>query len=266
MAAAAENYPELASALDGIAVIETNQARALTHDLSSVYTVAEWDQAFQSLVPVAHASTKYTSTQNAMLNKAELRIASAGNQTPARQSISYGDVDTDLPMWIAGFGSVANQKNTSSIVGYRATAAGLLIGLDQYDHGSSIWGAALGWSNSNIDESIYNGANTRIIGYHALLYGSNSINHVCFYEWLVTGILNRNIGNRFVTLAGNNHNVNFDYHNFQAGFRFNFGQYINFDTWRYSQIETVRYTMLQQPGYDETGSPAALHVSGQDLW
>jgi uncharacterized protein with beta-barrel porin domain len=260
-----EKHAKMAAALDHI-MSHGSEAdkQALTHTLAGCSCHSEYLEALDKLQPNLNMQPNHVAVQNATLNKAEMRAAGLRDATPHIPGIAYGDINHNTALWLAGFGSVANQKQTSSISGYRATAAGGLLGFDRKCRNGSIYGFALGYSNSNVDGALDTDFNTRIIGYHILGYGTNDINTNNFYEWLATGIVNTNDGSRQININNTNWNVTSSYNTQQAGFRFNLGQYIDFDGWRFSQVETARYTLLHQPGYNEVGSPAALHVETQD--
>lgn len=258
-------YTNVASALDHV-MTNGNEAdkAAIMHTLASCSCHKEYLAALDQLQPNLNVQASHVAVQNATLNKAEMRASGLRDASPHIPGIAYGDIDPDTALWLAGFGSVANQKQTSSISGYRASAAGGLLGFDRKCKNGSIYGFALGYSNSNVDAALDTNFNTRIIGYHLLGYGTNDININNFYEWLATGIINTNNGSRQININNTNWSVTSNYNTEQAGFRFNLGQFIDFDGWRFSQIETVRYTLLYQPDYDEVGSPAALHVQTQN--
>lgn len=258
-------YANIASALDQIMVNGNETYKtAITQTLASCSCHEEYLAALDKLQPNLNVQASHVTVQNATLNKAEMRAAGLRDASPHIPGIAYGDIYSDTALWLAGFGSVANQKQTNSISGYRASAAGGLLGLDRKCKNGSIYGFALGYSNSNVDGALSTDLNTRIIGYHLLGYGTNDININNFYEWLATGIINTNNGSRQININNTNWNVTSSYNTEQAGFRFNLGQYIDFDGWRFSQIETVRYTLLYQPDYDEVGSPAALHMQSKN--
>jgi uncharacterized protein with beta-barrel porin domain len=257
-------YSDIAAALDHIQSHNSNDNVALIDGLAACGCHEEYLAALDKLQPNLNMQPNHVAVQNATLNKAEMRAAGLRDATPHIPGIAYGDINSNTAVWLAGFGSVANQKQTNSISGYRATAAGGLLGFDRKCRDGNIYGLALGYSNSNVDGALDTDFNTRIIGYHLLGYGTNDINANNFYEWLATGIVNTNNGSRQININNTNWNVTSSYNTQQAGFRFNLGQYIDFDGWRFSQIETARYTLLHQPGYNEVGSPAALHVETQD--
>lgn len=257
-------YADMAAAMDYMLAHGTADERAmLAQSLAACGCHAEYLAALDKLQPSLNVQSSHVAVQNATLNKAEMRVSGLRDASPPIPGIAYGDINPTTSLWLAGFGSIANQKQTATISGYRATAAGGLLGFDRKCNDGRIFGVALGYSNSNVDGDLSTDSNTRIIGYHALAYGSNDINENNFYEWLATGITNLNNGSRLININNTNWSVTTDYHTLQGGVRFNLGQYIDFDGWRFSQIETARYTLLYQPSYDEVGSPAALHVQPQ---
>lgn len=213
---------------------------------------------------LSFASGAVFALQNDSLNRVEKRIANLRtNAMLAPTGLSFGDETIDTALWSGIFGTVAHQKPTTRSLGYNATSSGGLLGLDHRTWCGDIYGLALGISNSNLHESMHHGFVNRILGWHIIVYGSNTLASESFFiEWLATGVINRNKG---TTYNNSNLGVESNYSTTQGGVRINFGQATDNDNWAFSLIEMISYTVVYQPSYHQTNSTWALHVTPQEL-
>lgn len=223
-----------------------------------------YDEYLKKLTPGVNVVSNYRSIHNTVFGKVENRIAKVQDSSLSKRGVAAGDLfdlTDSTAVWVAGFGSVANQKAISGNAGYRATALGTIIGMDALMPNDDIYGCAIAISNSNVNEAASLDTKTRILGYNILLYGNNYFHGNNFFEWLLTGIINKNKGVRDVSVNNVNLNVDSSYRNFQLGGRINIGKNIDFYNWGIGQVNTLQYSWLHQPSYNENGSPAALHIS-----
>lgn len=265
---------EIAAILTQFANDPQNAAQEqLVQIMLSCTTQEQYLNALNQLTPNANGLTPLVAIQNNVLARGESRIMMASLDDYGRAyhgGYNAGDQNFNTAFWIAPFGSIAKQRPRDEDTGYRATASGLLIGLDRQTAKLGLVGLSVGFSNTIVDESLNVGSSTRIAGTHLLLYGSRRYRCANFFDWLVTGALNRNKGNRLVNINGNDLSVVASYQGFQVGGKINWGKIYNpYDFLQIAPLFTTMYSLLHQPAYTETGSIAALRVStrtNQSIW
>lgn len=235
----------------------------LLYAISSCTCEESYNKSLDSLAPYVPANTQRVSIQNAVFNKVELRvnnIRSTSLHIPF--GMAYGEINSNTAIWGSWFGSLANQNSHMNTVGYHATSSGGLAGIDFVTNKDVVYGIALGISNSNVHQNVNGAIYNRVLGYHAIAYGSMDIfTESNFIEWLITGITNKNKTNRSFMISGQNYNAAANYNTAQGGIRINVGQCTENDFWKFTLMETLRYSILYQPQYNEQNSIAALHVT-----
>lgn len=253
---------ELAKLIEAIACNPENCGHInLVNALGACASQEDYDDSIKQLMPSVNSNSNYKTVHNAVFNRVETRISKINDSFAPQHGIAVGDINESMAAWVAGFGTVANQKAINDNLGYRATALGTIIGIDALMPNDDIYGLAVAISNSNVIEASNLDTKTRILGYHALLYGNNYFYGNNFFEWLFTGIINKNNGVRGVNLNNVSFNVNSSYRNAQVGARINIGKNIDFYNWGIGQVNTLQYSFLHQPSYNEDGSSAALHIA-----
>lgn len=253
---------DIAKALEQIALESKDEASvALLHAVCDCADPHQYATNLTKLIPNANSNAHFVSMHNATFKKVETRISALQNSYELGGGVAAGDLIASRASWGAIFGSFANQSAITENPGYHASAVGAIFGFDKQVPNDDIYGAALAFSRSNIDEAASINSKTNISGYHFLIYGTNFFYGDNFFEWLFTGIINQNKSEREVILNGVNLNVGSTYHNYQTGVRVNLGKNMDFHSWGLAQVNTAQYSFLHQPAYNENGSPAALHLS-----
>lgn len=252
----------IARALDKLST-ETLDVTPLLSSIAASESQEIYDASLLKLMPTQYTSYHNATLQKVALNKVEFRMSNLRDSIPhiPAAGVAFGDITPDIALWASSFGSLADQQPYSKSYGYYAKSLGGLIGIDKFTEAGSIFGFALGVSNSNLYENNEH-ATTRLLGYHGIFYGSTDLSTESYFmEWLLTGVINKNKTTRNVVINNTNFGVNSSYRTSLGGMRINFGQSTENDTWQFSLIETVSYALLYQPSYNEHNSSAALHVT-----
>ncbi len=251
----------VAQALDAMRANITNAAQsAFLALINSVPSVSAYNAVLRSLIPNQNFSAQAIKLQNTIFNRAETRIAAVRDKT-VHTGINAGDLNNRVSMWLAPFGSLAKQNTLDANLGFRARSLGLLIGIDATSFEDSLVGVAYGMSRSKVTEFSNKNFITYSVTRHGMIYGATNITGKTFCEWLLTGAVNHNNGNRRVLINGVNLNVTSNFSSYQAGGKFTLG--VNNNIWqtaRFAPVASVQYAYVHQPRYQESGSVAALSV------
>ncbi len=220
------------------------------------------NDSLHQMIPNINTGTMNVAVQNNLFNSVQNRISTQTEFLPDTiTGMSSGSLNPNTAVWFGGFGTVAKQKPHELNEGYKAKAAGSIFGLDYKTMLDDIYGGAFAISNSNIYEFSNNDYKTRILGYHALVYGANIYAGDYFIDWLFTGAFNQNRSTRPINLNGIDMAVQAYYNNFQAGMNLAAGKYFDLsDMFRFTQENLLQYTFIHQSPYTETGSVAALTI------
>lgn len=256
-------HAKIAVTMDNLPVVNGTHLHApLLHAVANIAEQSEYENALRQLIPNMSGNARPVTIQNATFTKIETRLTTVRNTIPhVPAGASFGDEYNNTAFWGGAFGTLAHQLPYSKSVGFNAKGMGSIIGIDKFNDTGDIYGLAFAVSNSNIYEHAPLTSITRTLGFHLIAYGSKDLNSEAYFlEWLITGITNKNKGNRYVMITGNDFSVNSSYRTAQGGIRLNFGQTTFNDTWQFSLIETISYSIFYQPPYNENNSPAALHV------
>lgn len=223
-------------------------------------------QFVNELIPDLNSQALNIMKQDIVFRQVEHRIRSIRTSLATNDAygISAGDIDYNKVFWIGPFGSIANQQPEDYNFGYRAYSGGLILGVDMLRRERELYGLAFAYSTTNVQGKINPGLNTRINGYHLLVYGSHELgktfNH--FLEWMFNGAINANYGNKRILISGEDLSTSVSYRDQQAGFLVNYGR--NFKVNKYCEMTPMaglQYNFIHSPPYDENAlSPAALHV------
>lgn len=252
----------IAEVLEAMSSGTMNTAQTtLVNAVQSASSAAQYNYYLNLLVPNTNAAAANIATQNAIFDKVEDRIAALGNGV--QTGFNAGALTQNTAVWIGPFGSIAKQGVLNENAGYRATSAGILVGMDHRKWDQNIIGGGIGYSNTFVTENSNVNFNTRVEGYHGLLYGT-TLKCERFLDWLVTAAYNNYNGSRAILIDNIDMSTVASYSGFQAGMRVNFGKNYNYeDYFTLAPMGTFMYALVHQPSYSETGGVAALNVSGE---
>lgn len=260
------NYA-MAQIIEQISAGTPNTAQVqLINAINSATTTAQFNANLGLLVPNLNATAPLITTQSAIFNKIETRIAAVrDDRNPAMTTgFTAGDLNPDTSVWMGSFGSLATKRVNNSNPGYKARTTGVLLGVDTREFTKDILGVAIGFSNSRVTESSNQNFSTAIHGYHGMIYGTHPFKDSQFFDYLATGSFNKSSGTRRVVIGGTNLTPFATFTGYQAGLRFNYGKSYNFgDYFKITPLGSFQYTFLHQPNYSETGGAAALNISGK---
>lgn len=258
---------EIAQVLQQMSADTMNaQQTALINAVYSTTSVAAYNQALNSLIPNANSVVPNIVVQNESINKVESRIAALRDSHYGSPILGFnaGDINPNRSTWLSTFGSITNQKAVDENQGYKAKTIGLLLGTDRKYCRENYIGMAFGVSGSHINEYSNLFYTTNTTRYHALGYGTHNLKRNGYLDWLVTGSLNNNKGKRPVNISGTDFGVTSDYNSYLFAAKLVRGQAYDFWTsYRFTPLTFIQYTYANQQSYDESGSPAALHIAEQ---
>ncbi len=257
----------IATVLDDMARDITNSGQQALIDAFGAYTNSDdYNYGLQQLVPNINAVAPKIAVSNYTYKLIETRFQAAPQgfvdiEDSLLSGVASGAICPDTTFWMAGFGGAVNQQTTSDTLGYRATALGTMLGLDKQLANDDIYGFGFAFSNTEVTETLNTTSENRMLGYHALVYGTNYFYGNNFFEWMLTAVKNQNKGGRQIFINTSDFSTNAYFNSWMGGGRINLGKNIDFANFRLSQVNTVQYSYLYQSAYNEAYSPAALHVS-----
>ncbi len=223
----------------------------------------DFNNDLQQMLPNLNAVAPNIAVQNAVFTKVETRMTTVRDDTISSfvSGLNAGDVCPDTAVWLGAFGSKARQQVIGDNPGYRSNSYGLILGVDTDRHRGGVYGFGLAYSRTLVHQSTYNDVVTAVDGYHALMYGSMPFRRNTFFEWIVNAGFNNYSGSRAINVNGVVMSTNSTYNGAQAGGRINMGKHYYLpNTSRISPLLMLQYFVTYQPSYDESNSPAALHV------
>lgn len=257
---------EVSQVIDQMSSNATNpQQEELANIFANLTSASALNDALHKMIPNQNYSQQSIQVQNSIFSRAETRIAALQHSKIGanNSSLTYaaGDIDSDTAVWLAGLGTSANQRDRGMNEGYKSNSAGFMFGIDHLNHVDNVFGVAFGNSNSNIEDKSNANFNTKVIGYHGLVYSSINLCNNKYLEWLINGSINKNLGTRAINIDGNNLTTNASYTNFQIGSKFNYGKNccLTKDI-SIAPLLSLQYMYLNKPTYTKTGSVAALRV------
>jgi outer membrane autotransporter protein len=258
------NNQVFAGVFDQMVLNPANARQVTMQTALNTLSTGNFNKEIRKFLPNINATVPSIVTQNAIFSKAEVRLAALRNNR-GKKSGSYmaGDINSSSSMWVGAFGSLAKQHAKPQNFGFRAKTAGVIIGLDSKVKRKDFIGGAFGVSNSNVEEASNAKHVTRVMGYHALIYGTKSMRKRMFIDWLASVATNRNESFRPIYINNFNLNSSANYNGYLGSVKLNFGKSFCYeDLLLLSPIFSTQYTYLRQPSYDEFGGAAALHVEG----
>jgi hypothetical protein len=253
----------IALVLDNMAENETNGGQlALINALLQSTNDQQFNYYLQELMPLMNNAAPNIATQNKIFGKVEKRIALLNCDAYSdADGIYSGDWTPSTAMWLGGFGSVARQDQNAENFGYRSRGFGSIIGLDTIMSNGGVFGMGLGLSKTVVKEFSNYDFISNIIGYHGLFYGTQYFINNQFLEWLFTAAITDTNGSRAINIADVIMSTTSQFHGAEAALRFNYGIELDWqDYLTFSPVSTLQYLTILQPHYDESYSPAALHV------
>jgi uncharacterized protein with beta-barrel porin domain len=253
--------------INAMSLNPANQQQFILIDaLGRATSQAQLTQFIDQLIPEQNTSVVNVLKQGPIFNRVSRRISAVREELAANEVNGFvaGDIDESKAIWVAPFGSYAKQDPTDNNFGYRSYLGGIILGLDLQRDDKNLFGIALANSNANVQTQLIPGPSTRIVGHHVLFYGNHVFNKAKhrFLDWMVTGVVNVNRGERQIVLAGVNYNTSVRYHSYQGGALLNFGQTYNYnENYKITPLAMLEYNIVRTPAYSETsGSAAALYV------
>jgi autotransporter-associated beta strand protein len=257
----------IAAVLDDMSDNITNSGQlALINAFGSYTNNVDFNFGLQQLVPNINAIAPKIAVANYTYELIETRFQAAPQafvdiEDSLLSGVASGALSPDTTFWMSGFGGAVNQQTTSDTLGYRAHALGTMLGLDKQLANDDLYGFGFAFSNTEVRETLNSTSENRILGYHALVYGTNYFYGNNFFEWMFTAAKNQNKGGRQIFISGSDFSTNAYFNSWMGGGRINLGKNIDFANFRLSQVNTAQYSYLYQSSYNEAYTPAALHVA-----
>lgn len=254
---------KVAAVLDAINANITNSGQQILIDAFLSYTTVEaYNSGLQQLIPNLNASAPDVMLQDYVFNRIESRIAAVTNPNTGMSGMAAGDLNPTTAMWIGGFGSIARQQAIGENPGYDSNSFGVIVGFDKLMRNNGVFGFGLAFSRNLVKEKSNVNFATGIDGYHAVLYENYYFKCDKFLEALATAALTNSSGSRAININGTIMSTSSNYNGGQGAVRLNYGKNFDFaDIFSIAPLATIQYSLLYAPDYNETYSPAALHVS-----
>jgi hypothetical protein len=260
---------EVAAVINNMANNITNPGQqTLVNAFAAASNDAEYNSWLQQMIPNLNTNDASINIQDPIHNRVETRIASLGKRQSNTEitGISVGDINPHTAMWVAGFGSVAKQGRIDENPGYKSESFGGVVGIDTRQPNNGVLGFGLAASKVIVKENSNPNFVTDIIGYHGLAYASKNLKYNTFFEWMLNAAVTTSDGSRAININNTVMSTTFNYLGAQAGFRLNYGKHFNtMEVLQVSPLLMMQYIAMYVPDYDETYSPAALHVTPQNF-
>lgn len=176
---------------------------------------------------------------------------------------SSGDeVSADRHFWIKPFGSWADQDDRDGTIGYDADTYGVALGADTELSSTVRLGAALAYSNSDVEsKSTVAPQAVEIDTYQVAVYGSYSINESTDLDFQADIGRGNYDGERTINFGALSSVANSDYDSWNYHLGAGLGHDISIaEKTTFTPSVRVDYTMIDADSYSETGSPFNLNV------
>jgi autotransporter-associated beta strand protein len=254
---------KVAAILDEINANVTNSGQQLLLDAFLSYTtIPAYNSGLQQLIPNLNASAPDVMLQDYVFNRVETRIAAVTNPNSGMTGMVAGDLNPTTAMWMGGFGSIAEQQAIDENPGYDSNSFGIIIGADKLMRNNGVFGFGLAYSRNLVKEKSNANFITGINGYHAVTYANHYFKCDRFLESFATVALTTSDGSRAININGTIMSTASSYTGGQGAVRLNYGKNYDFDDmFSIAPLATMQYSLLYAPDYNETYSPAALHVA-----
>lgn len=248
------------SAMNNLSVKNAGQT-ALVDSINSVNTQEQYTSALNSLKPNTSATPVIFSIQNILINKLESRVATDPQQIAMYAS---GDVAPDREVWLASYGSFAQQKAHDDYQGYRSKIYGFILGGELKALNDNMYGLALGLSNADVVAITDGNTVTRVLGTNLIGYGAAQLKNNNFLEWFISGSINHSKTTRSFIINSTGLSAHAKYNGALGGIKANFGKKITIKQDSFiSPVASLQYLLIHQGAYQEAGSVAALSVSNK---
>ena len=230
----------------------------------------------RKLTPIANSSNIQTAISSTNLatttvgsRLSDIRRTEANNFTPNiykgnYAGLSSGDYGYDTSFWVKGMGAKATQDKVKNYYGFNNTSYGFVAGMDKTMHDGSIFGIAVGYSDTktNQDNADSDSSNTNSV--QATIYSSKE-----FGDTYLDGYLSYSKHTTDATRTANSGKVTSSVDSDQISAKVESGH--NFrvnDGITLTPFASLEYSLLNQKGYTEKGSAHqndALKVDGLKL-
>lgn len=175
----------------------------------------------------------------------------------ANRGLSSGEeFFKDGNVWAKPFGSWARQDNSGGVAGYKATTAGLALGIDRSVTARTQVGFALAYANASVSGQSEVAPNSAKVDLYQLIsYGSYSLDATREINWQVDVGNNRNEGSRQIRFLGETARSTYNSLTAHAGVGLGWSYALGEQT-RWLPSVRADYTWIRDAGYTEHGADA----------
>lgn len=228
--------------------------------LRALQTEEQVAEAMEQLVPTLHGDAK----RQILSQIDDLRRVIWARQAASRGMNSGDQFFTDRNIWIAPFGSFAEQDESNGTYGYDSDTYGIMVGADARTDGPFTLGAAFGYSSSDIDgDNGYHDADVDSYGF--VLYGTYHIDERTDLDMYATYGIHENDSKRDIPLLGLTAKGDYDGWSTSVGAKLGHDYPLSEATVLTASAR-ANYTYLEDDGYKETGAGAqSLKVDSSDV-
>jgi outer membrane autotransporter protein len=231
--------------------------------LSSLPSNEEAADAIAQMVPVLVGSGTIAVTQvmDATMGMVNNRLGSGGPRSGAAGDDSRYERG---PLWLKPFGSYADQDTRSGTPGFEADTMGIGLGGDLEANDRLLLGAAVAWSDTEIDGDTLSSNRLDAETYQLVVYGDYALNETDFVESYAVAGWNDNETRRQISVGGLTRQARGDYNSFFTRFYTGVGRhYHTSDSWTFAPVVNLRYTYIDEDSYIEKGA-GSLNLAVDD--
>lgn len=256
------NTPGLGAArvLDQVVVGNDPAWARVRTALGQLSTTQQVSQAVSQTLPLLTGSS--IAAANSALSGVN-RVIQA--RIEANRGLSSGEeFFNDGNVWAKPFGSWARQDNSGGVAGYKATTAGLALGIDRSVTARTRVGFALAYANASVTgQSDVAPNSAKVDLYQLISYGSYSLDATREINWQVDVGNNRNEGSRQIRFLGETARSTYNSLTAHAGVGLGWSYALGEQT-RWLPSVRADYTWIRDAGYTEHGADALnLKVDGR---